>query len=132
MAQLEKRQIIIVRKSTINETNQRFHVWHPATDMIETANALKIKVEIGGMKSEDFSIVFFKNELLISGFRIGGKKEGSYHRMEIPFGEFSRKIEIPQEIDEDSIEAIYENGFLLVILPKKKPKRIHLPKDVNK
>ena len=129
MAQIEKKKIIIVRKSSISEPFQSFHVWHPATDMIETSNSLKIKMEIGGMKSEDFSIIFYKNRLIISGFRSGGDKEGSYHRMEIPFGEFSSSIKIPYEIDEDSIEAIYDNGFLIVILPKKGPKRISVSED---
>ena len=44
--------------------------------------------------------------------------------MEIRFGEFIIKFELPASIEVDQIQAIYSEGFLRVILPKVRPRQI--------
>jgi len=129
MTRFEKKQVIIVKQFAEQQAKKGYHIWHPATDLFETRDDFRVMLEIGGMKSEDFSISYYKNILSIVGFRSGEEKEGSYHRMEIPFGDFSSSIKFPREVMINSIEAFYENGFLTVILPKKKSIRIDLSKD---
>lgn len=129
MTRIEKKQIFIIKQFEETNAQNCYHVWHPATDLFETKDEYMVMLEISGMKSKDFSISFYKNVLSINGFRSGEEKEGSYHRMEIPFGDFSSSIKIPREIIIDSIEAFYENGFLTIVLPKKKPIRIDLSED---
>jgi HSP20 family protein len=54
-------------------------------------------------------------------------KEDKYYRIERRYGSFSRSIALPQTVNEEGIEANYENGVLLVSVPKAeiaKPKKI--------
>ena len=50
-----------------------------------------------------------------------------YHRRERPFGEFSRSVQLPDELDLDKAAASYEAGMLTVRVPKAesaKPRQI--------
>jgi len=126
MDQIEKKQKFVIKQIKDFNAHQCYHVWHPATDLFETKDDYIVKLEIGGMEGKDFSINFYKDVLSISGYRAGEDKEGSYHRMEIPFGEFSSSVQIPFEIMMNSIEAFYENGFLTIILPKIKSVHVEI------
>jgi HSP20 family molecular chaperone IbpA len=44
--------------------------------------------------------------------------------MEIRFGEFTTEVELPGPVLSEGIEAIYQNGFLRLVLPKASPARI--------
>jgi HSP20 family molecular chaperone IbpA len=44
--------------------------------------------------------------------------------MEIPYGQFETTVRLPRAIDQDRIEATYQNGFLKVRLPKAKPRQV--------
>jgi HSP20 family molecular chaperone IbpA len=46
--------------------------------------------------------------------------------MEIPFGEFAVEIELPLAVDENRVEASYQDGFLKIILPKKRAQPIRI------
>jgi len=41
-----------------------------------------------------------------------------YHRRERPFGEFSRSIQLPNDLDMAQATAKYENGVLTLKIPK--------------
>jgi len=129
MDRIEKNQIFLIKQIKDFDTHQCYHVWHPATDLFETKENYIVKLEIGGMEGKDFSINFYKDVLSINGYRVGEEKEGSYHIMEIPFGDFSSSVKINNEIMINSIEAFYENGFLTIIIPKKKPIRLEISEE---
>ena len=42
----------------------RPHIWMPPTDVFETEDAIVIRVEIAGMKEDDFEISLATNELI--------------------------------------------------------------------
>ncbi|NIT56811.1 MAG: Hsp20 family protein, partial [Aliifodinibius sp.] len=46
----------------------------------------------------------------------------NYHRVESSYGSFSRSFQLPDSIDEDSIDAKYENGMLNIIIKKSEEK----------
>jgi HSP20 family protein len=53
----------------------------------------------------------------------------AFHRRERASGRFLRTIELPIDVDADSIKADYKDGLLLVTLPKAakaKPKQIQV------
>ena len=129
MNQIEKKQKFAIKQIKDFDAQQCYHVWHPATDLFETKDDYIVKLEIGGMEGKDFSINFFKNVLSIKGLRAGEDKQGSYHIMEIPFGDFSCSVTMPNEIMINSIEAFYENGFLTIILPKIKSVHVEISED---
>lgn len=105
----------------------RPHAWRPPTDVYETEEAVVVRVEIAGMAEADFVIVLDGHSLSIRGLRPDvSERRRAYYQMEIRFGEFSVEVELPAPVDVDNVEAIYQNGFLKVLLPKSHPKQIHI------
>jgi HSP20 family protein len=102
------------------------HAWHPATDLFETEKEYIIKVEIAGVSEEDITVSLDKNIISIYGQRPLVSPDGAFHRLEIPYGDFSSIVEIPQEIDPHKVEAFYKNGFLTVKMPKAAPVNIEI------
>ncbi len=100
------------------------HAWRPPTDLIETDESYVVRMEIAGMNVADFSINISGTVLTIDGTRWESYPDCAFHQMEIPSGDFSSSVEIPSPIDEGSITAVYENGFLHITLPKAKVKQI--------
>jgi len=129
MDQVYKKQVFVIKQIKDFNTKQCYHVWHPAADLFETKEEFVVTLEIGGMESKDFSINYYKGVLSINGYRAGEEKEGSYHRMEIPFGDFSNTVKIPGDVMAESIQAFYDNGFLTVTLPKLKAIRVEIAEE---
>ncbi len=95
-------------------------VWRPLTDVYETENEFIIRMEIPGMDPGDFKVTLENHMVIIRGIRRGpmcpGKKR--FHGMEITLGPFERNIGIPRDFHIASMEAAYENGFLIVRVAK--------------
>jgi HSP20 family protein len=94
------------------------HVWSPPTDLYETENTYVVRVEIAGMHNQDFSVILENNFLTISATRPDTPERRAYHQMEVRFGEFSTVVALPGTVDAEMSSAEYEDGFLIVTLPK--------------
>jgi HSP20 family protein len=126
----------IVRKSntTLLETRRevlhavswhvRSSVWIPPTDIYETEKAYVIRLEIAGMREDDFEVVLENNTLLISGTRPDYTERRAYQQMEIRFGKFSTAVSLPGPVNMDQARAEYKDGFLTVVIPKATPNQI--------
>jgi len=104
----------------------RSRVWSPPTDVFETDDAVIVRVEVAGMKNAEFAISLDEQILTIQGARSDQPERRAYHQMEIPFGEFRSRIGLHWIIDQEGIEAEYEDGFLRLVLPKAKPQQIEI------
>jgi HSP20 family protein len=125
----------IVRKSisAISETRREvlhavgWHIrsttWSPPTDVYETEAACVVKMEVAGMRDEDFEVAFEQNVLVIRGQRPDLNERRAYHQMEIRFGRFEMAVEIPVVVDLERAQAEYKDGFLVVLLPKVNSKK---------
>ncbi len=100
--------------------------WYPPTDVIETAEGIIIQVEIAGMKDGEIKITLDEQFLLISGNRPNKKEKCAYHQLEIGYGSFQTGIKLSSPVDIEKIEAVYEDGFLEVLLPKLTPRQIDI------
>jgi len=110
--------------------------WTPQIDVIETEDAIKLKAELAGMDPKDINIEVQDNVLTVSGERRFEEevKEDKYYRIERRYGSFSRSIALPQTVDENRIEAKYDNGLLEVSVPKAevaRPKKISVTVGAN-
>lgn len=99
-------------------------IWRPPTDVYETDDQIVVKVEIAGMQEEDFSIALESKRLVIRGIRHDPAAKLAYQQMEILYGYFETDAYLPGAIDTEQIEAIYQNGFLSVFLPKARPHQV--------
>jgi len=104
----------------------RAGAWSPPTDVYETENEYVVRVEIAGMREEEFEITVENNFLMISGNRPDIPERRAYQQMEIRFGKFETVVGVPGPIDLDSSRADYAEGFLTVKLPKAKPNQIQV------
>ena len=126
----------VVRRSSVNLFEARREIlhavswqvqssiWSPPTDVYETDDAYAVRVEIAGMREDDFEVVVENNTLLISGNRPDIPERRAYHQMEIRFGKFTTAIGLPGPVDIDHAVAQYADGFLTITLPKSKPNQI--------
>ena len=120
------------KKSNPNLTDWQIRIqsnnWKPPTDVFELEDVILVRVEIAGMKEEDFSISYHKTLLNLKGFRKDDLPIRSFQQMEIIFSEFNYNVQIPQPIDSQKISAEYKEGFLLISLPIAKTKVIEIKK----
>ena len=108
------------------EARARLHTWHPPTDLYESEIGYTVQVEIAGMREEDFSILYDRSRLVITGSRQQPNTKCAYYRMEILSGEFSVIVELPANVDINSADANYERGFLTIHIPCKEPVNIEI------
>jgi HSP20 family protein len=99
-------------------------VWSPPTDAYETEDTYIVRMEIAGMREEDFEVTLENDTLLISGSRADLPERRAYHQMEIRFGKFATAVGLPGPVDVEKALAEYKDGFLTIVLPKSKPNQI--------
>lgn len=96
----------------------------PGIDISETDDQFHITAELPGMKKEDIDINLENRRLTISGERKfeNEEKGKTYHRVETSYGSFNRSFQLPDNVDENSISATYENGLLNITIDKDEEK----------
>ena len=104
----------------------RSPIWRPPTDVFETEQAVIVRVEIAGMREEDFSISLTGDQLTVRGNRPDIQERRAYHQMEIFFGEFTVEVKLPAQVLADEVIAEYQAGFLRLVFPKDKTKKIQV------
>lgn len=89
-------------------------------ELADKKDEYDIQAELPGVKKEDLDIDLNENYLTIRAKKESEKDEHEkcYRRTEFQYGEFSRSIYLPQEVDADKIEAKLEHGVLRLRLPK--------------
>ncbi len=103
---------------------QHTHAWRPPTDVFETDEAVVVRIEVAGMRDADFNVTLSDQLLVVSGFRQDPTPKMAYHQMEVRYGEFRVEVYLHWAIGEPGIQAVYDNGFLQVILPKTRRRQI--------
>ena len=98
-------------------------VWRPLTDVYETGTSAVVKLEIAGVDKADIDIAFANRILTVTGTRRDPAEKLTYQQMEIKYGDFRTDVFLPWTVKENDIEANYEDGFLMIVLPKSKGTR---------
>ncbi len=99
-------------------------VWRPPTDIYETDDCVVVLVEIAGLSSGDYEVLLNGRTLVISGERRDPAEKLVYQQMEIRHGKFRAQAHLPWALESSGYEASYENGFLKVVLPKARTRRV--------
>jgi len=94
--------------------------WLPSLDVTETKGDLIIKAELPGMDPKDIEVSLNEGVLTIRGEKKQEKeeREEGYHLIERSYGNFTRSIRLPKDVQSDKINASFKNGVLKVVLPK--------------
>jgi HSP20 family protein len=103
-------------------------VWSPRVDVYETADAVVVKVCVAGLDPANLELALTADNrfLTLRGVRIDQDSDKvdriRYHQLEVYYGPFERIVSMPPGIplDHDALTATYKDGFMKVVLPKKK------------
>lgn len=89
-------------------------------DMYQTKDNVIIKSTIAGVRPEDIDITVANDMVTIKGSRRKEENisQDDYFYQECYWGNFSRSVIIPVDIDSEHIEADLKDGILTVIIPK--------------
>lgn len=100
--------------------------WRPAVDVYEVNGVLNIVAELAGVHEDQIQVALDVNVLRIRGERtpVSDDPNRSVHEIGIQYGPFAADIYLPYSVDHESVEALYENGMLLVRLRKTAPTQI--------
>jgi len=105
----------------------------PAVNIKENDNGFDVEMAVPGMKKEDFKINLENNVLCISSEKKieNESNEDTYSKKEFSYQSFSRSFTLPNSADESKIKAKYENGILVISIPKKEEAKPKPPKVIN-
>ena len=93
-----------------------------AIDLYETDEEFVIYSTIAGVKPEDLEITVENGMVTIKGSRQKQVEEvgEKYYYRECYWGNFSRQVILPEEVDSDKTEAVMKDGVLILRIPKAK------------
>lgn len=94
--------------------------FRPQVDAYRTADpaCLTIVVELPGVDPEAVQVVVTDRTLVVAGERSRPRVEGQvWQQMEIEYGQFQRRIALPEDVDPSEATADYAHGLLKIVLP---------------
>jgi HSP20 family protein len=98
-------------------------------DIEETDDAYVVRLDMPGVKRDDFTLELRDNELLVSGEIKETERVGKLRKQTRRTGRFEHRIALPSEVNPDSVDATLSDGVLAVRLgkaPHTQPKRIEV------
>ena len=89
-------------------------------ELIEKGNVYTVRLAMPGFEREDIKIESTPKELSITAKRQARELEADehVHVSEFSYGNFSKHLTFPTEIDTQNVAARYELGILTVTVPK--------------
>ena len=117
-----------------NSWMERTNYTAPAINVIENEKEYEVELAAPGLTKEDFQIhVDNEGNLQIAMEKKNEHKEdhkhGRFLRREFSYEKFAQTLLLPDDVDQEKIEACMENGVLNVHLPKRE--KIQKPEAVK-
>jgi len=105
---------------------EELSTFNPAVDLVDIDGSLQVKVELPGMKKDDVEISLKEDLLTIKGEKKEEKeeKEQSRYYVERTYGTFSRTLTLPTPVKSDQVKAVFEDGILMITLPKDEEEKV--------
>lgn len=105
----------------------------PSVNVTEADKEYKISVAAPGLQKDDFKVNVDGNMITISAERStrSEEKEEKFTRKEYNYTSFSRTFTLPDNVMADKIEARYENGELMLMLPKVVDEKVSTHKKIE-
>jgi HSP20 family protein len=107
----------------------------PAVNIRETGEHFLVEMAAPGMTREDFNVELDGNLLTISSEKKSGYEPNDgerFTRKEFSYQSFQRSFRLSKDVvDIEGINARYENGVLLLQIPKKEEAKQKPPRRIN-
>jgi HSP20 family protein len=103
--------------------------WTPNVNLYESDACYLVCVDLAGVEKQQIDVTVQNQRLLLTGKRAVPVKDAPddcktrlrIHLMEIDSGNFSREVELPENVNQEKISASFNNGLLWIELPKDRP-----------
>lgn len=108
-----------------NESDIAGYSFIPAAEIHDSPEQIKLRIEVPGIDAKDLDVKVTSEAVAITGER----KQESQHedkgmrRSEFRYGRFQRVIPLPTRIQNDKVQAEFQNGVLCLTLPKAEEER---------
>ena len=95
--------------------------WRPAADVCESAREIQVTIDLAGVNQDELDVILFEDAVIVEGKRRTPDCGPNvvYHLAEIHQGRFRLELTLPTIIDQDHVEASYDQGLLRITLPKR-------------
>jgi HSP20 family protein len=112
----EKQEIISTAAERMNHSGPAFS---PDVDIYASADEVLFGIELPGVGKGDVSIQVDETDTLVINAKTSYKEIGSAVLRQFYIGDYYRAFQISDDYDKDKVNAIIENGLLLITIPKK-------------
>lgn len=106
-------------------TSQQLTTRSMPVDVVEKENAFEVKADIPGVSKEDIQVSVDRDVLRINVEKQAEKEEEKeeagrkFHRYERNYNFVGRALRMPDNANLEQVKAKYENGVLVLDVPKK-------------
>ena len=94
----------------------------PHVDVASNEKEYTVTVEIPGVEEKDVKLELSNDgTLAIRGEKKqeSAHKDKDFHRVERSYGSFLRTLSLPEDVNQDAIDAKFKNGVLTISMPRK-------------
>ena len=104
----------------------------PEVDVHDNSTQVTMEIDLPGVNEKDISVTLMNGILTIKGEKKSAREEKkeNYYMAERSYGAFERSLRMPDTIDEDKLEAKFENGVLKIVA-RKKPEAVKAEKKIE-
>lgn len=89
-------------------------------DVYQTDDEIVVRSTVAGVTADDLDISISQDMVAIKGSRKPDEQVGTsdYYYQELYWGQFSRTVILPEDVDADNAKASMKNGVLTIRMPK--------------
>lgn len=100
---------------------KRIGVTMPSANLSETDKGYRIELAAPGLQRKDFMVEIDNHTVTVSSEKEEEKEDKGedYTRKEYSYNSFCRSFNLPSNVQEDKLDAKYEDGILKINIPKK-------------
>ena len=108
----------------------------PSVEVIETDKDVRVSAELPGLDEKDVEVLMSDGVLTIRGEKRSEVEDKDRAFSERTYGRFERRIPLGWDVEEDKVNASFQNGVLTVTMPKSakaaaKARRIAINRDTK-
>lgn len=90
----------------------------PTVEVSENEKEIRVIAEVPGLEEKDIEVTLDDGVLAIRGERKSETEDKDRQFSERYYGRFERRLALGHEVEEDKVDAKFDNGVLSVTLPK--------------
>jgi HSP20 family protein len=93
---------------------------YPLVNIYDDGETFTVEALAPGLDPNKIELSVLRNTLTLAGEKLGPQNVAPerIHRVERAAGRFLRTVELPAEADPEKVTANYQNGFLVVRVPR--------------